>query len=84
MLGGINTAVLIASSLTVALAVHAAQEGKQRQILRYLGGTLLLGVVFLVIKYFDTTRSSSCTTRITRTRWSACSRCRAGSTWTAS
>ena len=29
-LGGINTVVLIASSLTVAMAVHAAQEGKQR------------------------------------------------------
>jgi cytochrome c oxidase subunit 3 len=53
VLGGINTAVLIASSLTVALAVHAAHEGKQRQILWYLGGTLLLGVVFLVIKYFE-------------------------------
>jgi cytochrome c oxidase subunit 3 len=53
VLGGINTAVLIASSLTVALAVHAAQEGKQRQILWYLGGTLVLGVVFLVIKYFE-------------------------------
>jgi cytochrome c oxidase subunit III len=53
VLGGINTAVLIASSLTVALAVHAAHEGKQRQILWYLGGTLLLGIVFLVIKYFE-------------------------------
>jgi cytochrome c oxidase subunit 3 len=53
VLGGINTAVLIASSLTVALAVHAAHEDKQRQILWYLGGTLLLGLVFLVIKYFE-------------------------------
>ncbi len=53
ILGGINTAVLIASSLTVALAVHAAHEGKQRQILGYLGATLLLGLVFLVIKYVE-------------------------------
>ena len=53
VLGGINTVVLIASSLTVALAVHAAQEGKQKQIVGYLGATLLLGVAFLVIKYFE-------------------------------
>jgi cytochrome c oxidase subunit III len=53
VLGGINTAVLIASSLTVAMAVHSAQEGKQRQILWYLGATMVLGIVFLVIKYFE-------------------------------
>jgi cytochrome c oxidase subunit 3 len=53
VLGGTNTAVLIASSLTVALAVHAAQEGHQKQILAYLGLTLVLGLVFLVIKYFE-------------------------------
>ena len=53
VLGGINTAVLIASSLTVALAVHSAQEGKQRHILIYLGLTLLLGVAFLGIKYVE-------------------------------
>ena len=52
-LGGINTAVLIASSLTVAMAVHAAQEGKQKQILWFLAATLVLGAVFLVIKYFE-------------------------------
>jgi cytochrome c oxidase subunit 3 len=52
-LGTTNTAVLIASSLTVALAVHAAHEGKQRQILVFLGLTLVLGVTFLVIKYFE-------------------------------
>ena len=52
-LGGINTAVLIASSLTVAMAVHSAQEGKQRQIVGFLAATLVLGVVFLVIKYFE-------------------------------
>ena len=52
-LGGINTAVLIASSLTVAMAVHSAQEGKQGQIVGFLSATLVLGVVFLVIKYFE-------------------------------
>jgi cytochrome c oxidase subunit 3 len=52
-LGAVNTAVLIASSLTVAMAVHAAQEGKQKQIVGFLAATLLLGVVFLGIKYVE-------------------------------
>jgi cytochrome c oxidase subunit 3 len=53
VMGGINTVVLIASSLTVAMAVNAAQEGKQKQIVWFLFATLVLGVVFLVIKYFE-------------------------------
>jgi cytochrome c oxidase subunit III len=53
VLGGVNTAVLIGSSLTVALAVHAAQEGKQKQIVTFLVLTGILGLVFLVIKYFE-------------------------------
>ncbi len=50
MLGTINTAVLIGSSLTVVLAVHAAHENKQRALLFFLGLTVLLGLVFLGIK----------------------------------
>ena len=52
-LGGINTVVLIGSSLTVALAVHAAQEGKKNQTVALLIATGLLGLTFLVIKYFE-------------------------------
>ncbi|MCS6926320.1 MAG: cytochrome c oxidase subunit 3 family protein [Candidatus Binatia bacterium] len=50
MLGAVNTAVLIGSSLTMALAVHAAQEGRRREVVLFLLGTLLLGGVFLGIK----------------------------------
>jgi cytochrome c oxidase subunit III len=50
VLGGINTVVLICSSLTMALAVHAAQLGKRRSIVTFLLLTLLLGSVFLGIK----------------------------------
>lgn len=53
LLGGINTAVLIASSLTMALAVWAAQTGRRKQIAGWLTATLALGLVFLVIKYFE-------------------------------
>ena len=50
MLGGINTVVLIGSSLTVALAVHAAQEGRKNQTVALLIATGILGLTFLVIK----------------------------------
>jgi cytochrome c oxidase subunit 3 len=53
VLGGINTAVLIGSSLTVALGVHAAQTGRQKQLVTYLVLTGVLGLAFLVIKYFE-------------------------------
>ena len=49
-LGTINTAVLITSSLTMALAVHAAQLGQQRVLTLFLLGTMALGATFLVIK----------------------------------
>src|SRR3954466_2793017 len=49
-LGTINTAVLITSSLTMALAVHAAQLGERRVLMMFLALTMLLGTVFLGIK----------------------------------
>jgi cytochrome c oxidase subunit III len=48
-LGTINTAVLLTSSLTMALAVYAAQTGR-RTLLTWLALTLLLGGAFLGIK----------------------------------
>jgi cytochrome c oxidase subunit 3 len=50
LLGGINTAVLITSSLTMALAVHAAQTGHRRTLLIFLVATMALGAAFLGIK----------------------------------
>ena len=50
LLGGINTAVLILSSLTMAMAVHAAQLSKRRALMVYLVLTMLLGSAFLGIK----------------------------------
>ena len=49
-LGAINTAVLICSSLTVALAVRAAQTRKHRVLITNLLLTIVLGVAFLGIK----------------------------------
>lgn len=51
-LGTINTVVLLVSSLTVVLAVHAAQTGS-KQLATWLAVTLLLGAAFLGIKAIE-------------------------------
>lgn len=49
-IGAINTGVLICSSLTMVLAVRAAQLGQKKAIIIFLILTLLLGFVFLGLK----------------------------------
>jgi cytochrome c oxidase subunit 3 len=53
VLGGVNTVVLIGSSLTMALAVRAAQTGFPRATVNWLLLTMTLGLTFLVIKGFE-------------------------------
>jgi cytochrome c oxidase subunit 3 len=53
VLGGFNTAVLICSSLTMALAVRSAQVGSRRGQVVNLILTIVLGLTFLVVKYFE-------------------------------
>ena len=53
VLGGVNTIVLIGSSLTMALAVRAAQTGFSRATVTWLLLTMALGLTFLVIKGFE-------------------------------
>jgi cytochrome c oxidase subunit 3 len=50
LLGGLNTAVLLGSSLTMAFAVHSAALGRSRATVSWLLGTILLGSVFLGVK----------------------------------
>ncbi len=52
-LGAFNTAVLIGSSVTMALAVWAAQVGKRKAIVLFLLATVLLGGVFLGVKVVE-------------------------------
>jgi cytochrome c oxidase subunit 3 len=52
-LGTINTAVLIGSSLTMAFAVRSAQTGMQKATVNWVLATMVLGLTFLVIKYFE-------------------------------
>src|SRR3954469_20180375 len=51
--GTLNTCVLITSSLTMALAVHAAQMGERRLLMWLLAATMLLGCVVLGGKAFE-------------------------------
>ncbi len=52
-LGAFNTAVLILSSLTMALAVWASSLGKKNLIVLFLILTILLGGVFLGVKVVE-------------------------------
>lgn len=52
-LGGLNTAVLIISSFTMAMAVRGAQQGKKPVLIGYLIVTMMLGATFLVVKGFE-------------------------------
>src|SRR5262249_53306179 len=56
LLGAINTAVLICSSFTMAMAVRSAQIGKRKQLIMFLILTMLLGTVFLGIKAVEYTQ----------------------------
>jgi cytochrome c oxidase subunit III len=52
-LGGINTVILIMSSLTMAMSVWAAQVGKKKQVTGFLIATLILGTAFLGVKAIE-------------------------------
>ena len=53
VLGGTNTAVLICSSLTMVLAVRAAQLSDNKLLRLFLILTMIFGTAFLVIKGFE-------------------------------
>ena len=50
MIGSINTFVLLTSSLTVALAIHAARHAHRGRIVMFLAITIALGIAFDVLK----------------------------------
>ena len=54
-IGSVNTAVLILSSLTMALAVHASQTGRKKSLVAYLSVTMLFGLMFLGFKAIEWT-----------------------------
>ncbi|HSE90677.1 MAG TPA: cytochrome c oxidase subunit 3 family protein, partial [Candidatus Binatia bacterium] len=52
-LGAINTVVLIGSSFTMAMAVYGAETGRRKPLIRFLLLTIVLGLAFLGIKFFE-------------------------------
>ena len=52
-IGFINTLVLLTSSLTVVLAIRAAQLNLQKQVFRYLIATMVLGAMFFGFKIVE-------------------------------
>jgi cytochrome c oxidase subunit 3 len=53
LLPGLNSLLLISSSVTMQMAVRGARVGDRSRILRWLGLTLLLGGVFLLIQGYE-------------------------------
>ena len=51
--GGLNTVVLIGSSLTMALGVRAAQLNQRKALVNWLIATTILGAVFLGVKVIE-------------------------------
>ncbi len=62
MPGLINTVVLIGSSLTMALSVRAAQTNQRKATVNWLIATIILGSLFLGIKVYEYSPTSSSTT----------------------
>lgn len=52
-MGALNTAVLIFSSLTMALGIHYFQKGDRQKAILSLVITLICGAIFMVVKYFE-------------------------------
>jgi len=53
LLGSINQAILITSSLTMVLAVRAAKADQQRMLVLLLAATAALGIAFLGVKGYE-------------------------------
>lgn len=51
--GTLNTIILLISSATIAMSITAIQKHNKKLTLILLGITVLLGIVFLVNKYFE-------------------------------
>jgi cytochrome c oxidase subunit III len=53
LIGSINTIVLLSSSLTMALSVHATRVGRRKMLLTCLTLTIVLGATFLGLKALE-------------------------------
>lgn len=54
-MGAINTVVLLVSSFTMALGIYFSQMNQKNKAVTALAITLVCGMIFMVIKYFEYT-----------------------------
>lgn len=52
-LGAFNTLVLLTSSLTMVLSIAKLVRGERRGAAVFLGATIAMGLVFMVVKFFE-------------------------------
>jgi cytochrome c oxidase subunit 3 len=52
-IGALNTIILLTSSATIAMSITALQKKNKKLALLLLGITVVLGLIFLVNKYFE-------------------------------
>lgn len=53
LFGAVNTVVLLTSSLTMVLSISAMKQGAAGRSAAFQAATIILGLVFLVIKFFE-------------------------------
>ena len=49
----INTVLLLTSSVTITFAHHGINEGNRKKIINWLGATIALGLIFLVVQGYE-------------------------------
>lgn len=52
-LGSVNTIVLLVSSFTMVMGVHAASQNQRKRLIVFLTITLLCAATFMVVKFFE-------------------------------
>jgi cytochrome c oxidase subunit 3 len=52
-MGAVNTIVLLVSSFTMVMGVHAASQNQRKKLIVYLIITLLCAATFMVVKFFE-------------------------------
>ncbi|HET6568159.1 MAG TPA: cytochrome c oxidase subunit 3, partial [Rhodothermales bacterium] len=53
VIGSVNTAILLTSSLMMALAVYSAEDCARRATIWFLVATIVLGIVFVCLKFYE-------------------------------
>jgi len=53
VIGAVNTIILLTSSLTMALSISAIKKGAKKNSVLLQAATVILGIAFLVNKYFE-------------------------------